>query len=336
MNQTNTQLIDPLGRHITYLRLSITDRCDFRCRYCMSEKMVFLPKKDVLSLEELYRIAKTFIECGINKIRLTGGEPLVRKDIQSLVRLLGQHTKDGLLDELTLSTNGSQLATHSKALVESGIKRINVSMDTLNPDKFTEITRRGDLKKVIAGILSAKAEGIDVKINAVLMKGVNDQEIPELFDWCENHGCDLTLIETMPMADTGEDRIDRYLPLQTVIDSLIESKDLIKSNHHTSGPARYYETQGGNIRLGVITPLSNNFCDGCNRIRLTCTGQLYLCLGQDNHVDFRQAIRNGASDDDLKVLLKEAISIKPARHDFEISGDRVHSSTLRHMNTTGG
>lgn len=330
-------LIDPSGRTITYLRLSVTDRCDFRCHYCMAEKVKFLPKKDVLSLEELYLTAKTFINCGIHKIRLTGGEPLVRRDIRLLIDRLGDHLKTGELTELTLTTNGSQLVHYADSLSKAGVKRINVSLDCLDPDKFKAITRRGDLTQVLQGIEAAKQAGIQIKINMVVLGQENLTDILEVTDYCLQNGFDLTLIEAMPM-DAGADanRQENYVPLAHCVDLIGKHHKLEATNHQTSGPARYMGFKGYRSKLGLITPMSQNFCAGCNRIRLTCTGKLYPCLGHDTHLDFREKIRNGATEADLINSLRDIISRKPQAHDFSISDTGITSATLRSMNTTGG
>ena len=331
----SNQLIDPFGREVNYLRVSVTDRCDFRCTYCMSENMAFLPKKDILSLEELETICKVFIKLGTKKIRLTGGEPLVRKGILNLIQNLGKKIGNGL-DELTLTTNGSQLEKYAEFLKENGINRVNVSLDHLDPNKFKEITRWGDLNKVLAGIEKAKNVGIKVKINTVALKHFNENNIVEMIEWCSSNECDMTLIEVMPMGDIGsENRFNQYLPLSEVKKTLYKSYKLINIPKKTGGPARYYKIEGKNIDLGFITPLTHNFCETCNRVRLTCTGILYMCLGQDDNVNLKDILRNkGLSY--LENSLLKAISKKPKGHDFNISRSGINISSDRHMSVTGG
>ncbi|MBK8770810.1 MAG: GTP 3',8-cyclase MoaA [Rhizobiales bacterium] len=329
-------LIDPFGRHVTYLRVSVTDRCDFRCTYCMAEDMTFLPKRDLLTLEELDRLCSEFIGFGVRKIRLTGGEPLVRKGIMTLVKSLSRHLGSGALEELTITTNGSQLARHAAELAASGVKRINVSVDTLNPDKFRAITRWGDFAKVMEGIRAAQAQGIAVKINAVALKGFNEQEFPEMIRWAHGEGMDLTLIETMPMGDIDGDRTDQYLPISVVRAKLMEQFTLDDIPYKTGGPARYVSVRETGGRLGFITPLTHNFCESCNRVRLTCTGTLYMCLGQDDAADLRAPLRASESNELLRAAIVEAIARKPLGHDFVI--DRRHNkpAVARHMSLTGG
>lgn len=329
-------MIDPFGRAITYLRVSVTDRCDFRCTYCMAEHMTFLPKKDLLTLEELHRLCSAFIGKGVRKLRLTGGEPLVRKNIMFLVRELGREIEAGRLDELTLTTNGSQLAKHAAELAECGVRRINVSLDTLDAAKFHQITRWGDLGKVIEGIDAAQAAGIKVKINAVALKGFNDAEIPDLIRWAHGRDMDLTLIETMPMGEIEEDRTDHYMPLSEMRRQLEEQFTLTDIAYKTGGPARYVEVAETGGRLGLITPMTHNFCESCNRVRLTCTGTLYMCLGQNDAADLRTALR--ASDDDayLGQVIDEAIGRKPKGHDFIIDREHNRPAVARHMSVTGG
>jgi GTP 3',8-cyclase len=328
-------MIDPFGRAVTYLRVSVTDRCDFRCTYCMAENMTFLPKKDLLTLEELDRLCSAFIAKGVRKLRLTGGEPLVRKNIMHLVRGLSRHIGSGL-DELTLTTNGSQLARNAAELADCGVRRINVSIDTLDPVKFKTITRWGELDKVMEGIRAAQAAGIHVKLNAVALKDFNEHEIPDLLRFAHGEGMDLTLIETMPMGETDEDRTDQYLPLSLVRQRLEEQFTLDDIPYRTGGPARYVEVRETGGRLGFITPLTHNFCESCNRVRLTCTGTLYMCLGQDDAADLRTALR--ASDDDayLSAAIDEAISRKPKGHDFIIDRNHRKPAVARHMSVTGG
>ncbi|WP_429128122.1 GTP 3',8-cyclase MoaA [Ensifer sp. 4252] len=329
-------MIDPFGRAITYLRVSVTDRCDFRCTYCMAEHMTFLPKKDLLTLEELHRLCSAFIAKGVRKLRLTGGEPLVRKNIMFLVRELGREIEAGRLEELTLTTNGSQLAKFAAELADCGVRRINVSLDTLDPAKFHQITRWGDLGKVIEGIDAAQAAGIKVKINAVALKGFNDAEIPDLMRWAHGRDMDLTLIETMPMGEIEEDRTDHYMPLSEMRRQIEEQFTLSDIAYKTGGPARYVEVAETGGRLGLITPMTHNFCESCNRVRLTCTGTLYMCLGQNDAADLRTALR--ASDDDVYLgqVIDEAIGRKPKGHDFIIDREHNRPAVARHMSVTGG
>ena len=327
-------LIDGFGRTVSYLRLSVTDRCDLRCIYCMAEHMVFLPKIEVLSLEELDRIATAFVSLGTRKLRLTGGEPLVRKGMMELVGSLGRHLRSGALEELTLTTTGTRLAEFAGRLVEAGVRRINVSMDTLKPDLFRTLTRGGDLAKVQAGAAAAQAAGLAVKINAVALRDANAAEIPDLVRWCHGHGYDLTLIETMPMGEVDVDRTDEYLSLKDVrreLESFWTLEDLAVT---TGGPARYVRVAETGGRLGFITPLSHNFCETCNRVRLTCTGTLHTCLGQEDATDLRAVLRAGASDAELVETIRAAIATKPKGHDFEIA--RKQPAVARHMSTTGG
>ncbi|MFO1123133.1 MAG: GTP 3',8-cyclase MoaA [Hyphomicrobiales bacterium] len=329
-------LIDPFGRHVTYLRVSVTDRCDFRCVYCMAEDMTFLPKRDLLSLEELDRVCTAFIARGVRKIRLTGGEPLVRKGIMTLVESLGRHLRSGALDELTLTTNGSQLARHAADLAAHGVRRINVSVDTLDADKFKTITRWGELAKVMEGIRAAQAAGLAIKINAVALKGVNDTEIPEMIRWAHGEGMDLTLIETMPLGDIDGDRTDQYLPLSVVRASLMDRFTLDEIDYKTGGPARYMRVRETGGRLGFITPLTHNFCESCNRVRLTCTGTLYMCLGQEDAADLRQPLRASEGNALLHAAIDNAIARKPKGHDFVIDRRRNRPAVARHMSVTGG
>ena len=329
-------LIDPFGRSITYVRVSVTDRCDFRCVYCMAEDMTFLPKKDVLSLEELDRLCSAFIAKGVRKLRLTGGEPLVRKNILSLIRSLSRHLRSGDLDELTLTTNGSQLARFAGELADAGVKRINVSVDTLDPVKFKEITRWGELDKVKAGIAAAKAAGLRIKINAVALKDVNEFEIDDLIRWAHGEDMDLTLIETMPLGEIDADRTDQYLPLSLVRARLEERWTVEDIPYKTGGPARYVRIAETGGRLGLITPLTHNFCEGCNRVRVTCTGTLYMCLGQEDAADLRAPLRASEADDLLNAAIDEAISRKPKGHDFVIDREHRKPAVGRHMSVTGG
>ena len=333
---TTAPLIDPFGRGIEYLRVSVTDRCDFRCVYCMSEHMTFLPKKDLLSLEELDRMCTAFVRRGVKKLRITGGEPLVRKNILWLFEKLGRHLETGALEELTLTTNGSQLAKYAKELNAAGVKRINVSIDTLDPDKFKTITRWGDLGVVLRGLDAADAAGLKVKINAVALKDVNEHEIEDLVRFAHGRGADLTLIETMPLGEIEEDRTDQYLPLSVVRARLMDRFTLEDSAHRTGGPARYVTIKETGGRLGFITPLTHNFCESCNRVRLTCTGTLYMCLGQDDAADLRKPLRASADDAALDAAIVEAISRKPKGHDFIIDRRSQKPAVARHMSVTGG
>ncbi|SCB07413.1 GTP 3',8-cyclase MoaA [Rhizobium hainanense] len=332
----NGPMIDPFGRAVTYLRVSVTDRCDFRCTYCMAEHMTFLPKKDLLTLEELDRLCSAFIAKGVRKIRLTGGEPLVRKNIMFLVRKLGESVQNGTLDELTLTTNGSQLARHAEELYDSGVRRINVSLDTLDPDKFRAITRWGDFSKVMEGVDAAQKAGLKIKLNAVALKGFNDTEIPDLLRFAHGRGMDLTVIETMPMGEIDEDRTDQYLPLSELRADLERQFTLTDIPYKTGGPARYVDVAETGGRLGFITPMTHNFCESCNRVRLTCTGTLYMCLGQNDAADLRTALRASEEDALLHAAIDEAITRKPKGHDFII--DRTHNrpAVARHMSVTGG
>ena len=330
-------MIDPFGREITYLRVSVTDRCDFRCFYCMKEDMTFLPKAELLTLEELDRLCGAFIGLGVRKIRLTGGEPLVRRNMMSFVRNLGQRVRGGTLDEVTLTTNGSQLSRFADELVDCGVRRINVSLDTLDADKFAAITRWGKFDKVMDGLAAAKRAGLAIKINMVALKGINEDEIDGMLRWCGDEGYDLTLIETMPMGEIDGDRNDQYLPLSVVRGRLAETWSLSDIDYKTGGPARYMAVAETGGRLGFITPLTHNFCESCNRVRLTCTGTLYMCLGQDDAADLRAPLRASESDDLLVAAIHEAIGRKPKGHDFIIdrrAGNRPAVS--RHMSVTGG
>src|SRR6476469_5104585 len=330
------QLVDPFQRAITYLRVSVTDRCEFRCVYCMSEHMTFLPKADLLSLEELDRLCSTFIEKGVNKLRLTGGEPLVRRGIMTLVSSLSRHLTSGALKELTLTTNGSQLQKYAAELKANGIDRINVSLDTLDPDKFRAITRWGDLGKVLAGINAAQAQGLEIKINAVALKGVNEDEIVNLLEWAHGRGMDLTVIEVMPLGDVDESRLDQYLPLSIVRAQVAERYTLDEIDYRTGGPARYVRVKETGGRLGFITPLTHNFCESCNRVRITCTGTLFMCLGQEDAADLRKPLRASESDDLLYAAIDEAIGRKPKGHDFVIDRRHQRQAVGRHMSVTGG
>ncbi len=329
-------MIDPFGRHVTYLRVSVTDRCDFRCVYCMAENMTFLPKKDLLTLEELDRLCSAFVSKGVRKLRLTGGEPLVRKNIMWLVRSLSRHLESDALDELTLTTNGSQMPRFAQELYDCGVRRVNISLDTLRPDRFKAITRWGNFDQVMAGIEAAQSAGLAVKINAVALKGVNEDEIEEMMVWAHERGMDLTLIETMPLGDIDGDRTDQYLPLSVVRGRLLDRWTLEDIPYKTGGPARYVEVKETGGRLGFITPLTHNFCESCNRVRITCTGTLYMCLGQDDAADLREPLRKSEGNELLEAAIDEAISRKPKGHDFII--DRRHNkpAVARHMSMTGG
>jgi len=329
-------LIDPFQRAITYLRVSVTDRCDFRCTYCMAEDMEFLPKRDLLTLEELDRLSTAFIERGVRRLRLTGGEPLMRKNILYLIRSLSRHLESGRLDELTLTTNGSQLQRFAGELAACGVRRLNVSLDTLDPDKFRFITRRGDLSAVLAGIDAAQAAGIKIKLNAVALKNFNEGELPFMMRWAHERGMDMTVIETMPLGEIDEDRTDRYLPLNEVRRSLEESFTLRDIPYKTGGPARYVEVAETGGRLGFITPMTHNFCESCNRVRVTCTGTLYMCLGQEDAADLRGAMRGSEGDEALHRAIDEAISRKPKGHDFVIDRATKRPAVSRHMSVTGG
>ncbi len=325
-------MIDPFGRAITYLRVSVTDRCDLRCVYCMAEDMTFLPKADVLSLEELEALCAAFIGRGVTKLRITGGEPLVRRDVMTLFRRLGDRLGRGL-DELTLTTNGTQLAKYADGLAAAGVRRVNVSMDTLDPERFTRITRWGKLDRVLDGIAAAKAAGLHVKINAVALRGENEDEIGDMLAWCGSQGHDLVLIETMPMGDIGGDRTDQYLPLSIVRARLRQRFTLNETGFQTGGPARYFDVAESGTRVGFITPMTHNFCESCNRVRLTCTGTLYMCLGQDDATDLRRVLRAGG---DVDAAILEAIGRKPKGHDFVIDRRTTAPSVARHMSLTGG
>ncbi|MEH6476785.1 MAG: GTP 3',8-cyclase MoaA [Sneathiella sp.] len=330
-------MIDPFGREVSYLRVSVTDRCDFRCTYCMSENMTFLPKKDVLSLEELEAITAAFIRKGVRKVRLTGGEPLVRKGIMALINSLGRYLESGELDELTLTTNGSQLSKHAKDLVSAGVKRLNVSLDTLDPDNFKAITRWGNLDKVIEGLDAAQNAGLKIKLNTVAVRGVNDHEIDDMVRWAGGRGMDITFIETMPMGAIDELRSDRFLPLTEVKENLSKSWTMTDSAYKTGGPSDYVDVAETGQRVGFITPLSHNFCESCNRVRLTCTGMLYMCLGQDDNADLKQIIRSENGLEALSDAIDEAIGRKPKGHDFVIDRDSDHTpANVRHMSVTGG
>jgi cyclic pyranopterin phosphate synthase len=329
-------VIDPFGRGITYVRVSVTDRCDFRCVYCMAEDMTFLPKADLLTLEELDRLCTVLVDLGVRKIRLTGGEPLVRRNVMWLVEQLGRHVAAGALDELTVTTNGSQLERFAADLRRCGVRRINVSLDTLDRDRFAAITRWGRFDKVMAGIEAAKAAGLQVKINAVALKGVNEDELDRMIAWCGPEGFDLTLIETMPMGEIDGDRTDQYLPLSLVRARLAERWTLTDIPYRTGGPARYVRVEETGGRLGLITPLTHNFCESCNRVRVTCTGTMYMCLGQEDAADLRGPLRASESDELLRQAILDGIARKPKGHDFVIDRRHNRPAVARHMSVTGG
>jgi cyclic pyranopterin phosphate synthase len=333
---SQSPLIDRFGRKVTYLRVSVTDRCDLRCVYCMAEDMTFLPKRDLLTLEELDRVCSAFVARGVTRLRLTGGEPLVRKGVMTLVKSLGRHLTSGALKELTLTTNGNLLETFADALAGCGVRRINVSLDTLDPDRFRAVTRWGDISKVLNGIRAAQRAGIRIKLNAVALKGVNEDEIPEMIRFAHGEGMDFTLIETMPMGDVEGDRTDHYLPLSLVRERLAQRFTLQDSDYRTGGPARYVTVAETGGRLGFITPLSHNFCESCNRVRLTCTGTLYLCLGQEDAADLRAPLRASEGDEALQAAIDGAIARKPRGHDFVIDRAQNRPALARHMNVTGG
>lgn len=328
-------LVDQFQRRISYLRLSVTDRCDLRCSYCMPERQVFLPRKDVLSLEELHDLALGFIARGITKVRLTGGEPLVRRDMLELVQALGRQLGNGL-EELTLTTNGTRLTEFAGPLYEAGVRRINVSLDTLDRDRFARLARRDSLPQVLEGIAAAQAAGLKVKLNTVALKGINEDELPELIAWAHGQGHEITLIEVMPLGEVEEDRFDHYLPLAAVQEALARRWTMVPSTHRSGGPARYFDLAETGGRLGLITPLTNNFCDGCNRIRVTATGQLYPCLGGNERVDLRAALRSADPGAELAEALDVAMKIKPARHHFAIEAPGGAPALARHMSMTGG
>jgi cyclic pyranopterin phosphate synthase len=329
-------MIDPFGRGISYVRVSVTDRCDFRCVYCMAEDMTFLPKKDLLTLEELDRLCSAFVDLGVRKIRLTGGEPLVRRNIMSLVQSLGRHVRAGTLDELTVTTNGSQLERFAGELREFGVRRVNISLDTLDPARFQAITRWGKYDKVMAGIAAAKAAGLEVKINMVALKGVNEDELDRMISWCGAEGFDLTMIETMPLGDIDGDRTEQYLPLSLVRARLERRWSLTDLPDRTGGPARYVRIEETGGRLGFITPLTHNFCESCNRVRVTCTGRMYMCLGQEDESDLFTPLRASEGDDLLRQAILEGIARKPKGHDFVIDRRHKRPAVKRHMSVTGG
>ncbi len=329
-------LVDPFGRHISYLRVSVTDRCDLRCVYCMPERMAFLPRKEVLTLEELERLIRAFMRHGVRKVRLTGGEPLVRKGIFMLIDNLGDAVQNGDLDEVTLTTNGTLLAENATRLAAAGVKRINLSLDTLDPDRFQRITRRRKLDDVLRGIDAAQDAGMAIKLNTVAMKEENAEEIPSMISWAHGRGIDLTLIEIMPLGDVDQDRMDQYLPLTQVREDLEQRWSLTPLGLRTGGPARYVRVEETGGKLGFISPLTNNFCDDCNRVRLTCTGQLYMCLGQDDNADFRSVMRSGADNESLDRAIAAAITRKPKGHDFAIRERGAAPAVSRRMSSTGG
>ncbi len=330
------QLTDSFGRDITYLRLSVTDRCDLRCTYCMAEAMTFLPRKDLLTLEELSELASAFIARGVRRIRLTGGEPLVRRGVMELVRNLSKHLKTGALDEITLTTNATQLAKYADELKACGVERVNISLDSRDPEIFKALTRRSALEKVLGGIEAGLAAGLKLKINTVVLKGANQAEIPELMVWAHGKGMDMTLIEVMPMGEIEQDRVDQYLPLTAVRDGLEARFTLIDIPYRTGGPARYVRVKETGGRLGLITPLTHNFCAGCNRVRVTCTGQIYMCLGHSDSVDLRAAMRGADPEAALDAALTRAMIGKPERHEFDISRRGALPAIARHMSVTGG
>ena len=330
-------MLDPFGRTISYLRVSVTDRCDFRCTYCMSENMTFLPKKDLLTLEELERLCTVFINLGVKKLRLTGGEPLVRKNIMNLIASLSRHITSGKLEELTLTTNGSQLSKYAQQLADNGVKRLNVSLDTLDREKFKKITRWGDLDQVLDGLNAAKSAGLNIKINTVALNGTNNDELKDMLTWAGDNGYDMTIIEVMPMGDIGsETRIDQYLPLNAVRNDLSKYFTLEDIDYKTGGPARYTRVKETGGRLGFITPLTHNFCESCNRVRVTCTGTLYMCLGQDDDADLKTPLRNSEGDEAVVRAIREAILRKPKGHDFIIDRNAAVEPVTRHMSVTGG
>jgi cyclic pyranopterin phosphate synthase len=332
----NRAMIDPYGRHVSYLRVSVTDRCDFRCVYCMAENMTFLPRQDLLTLEELDRLCSAFIAKGVRKLRLTGGEPLVRKNLMWLIHALSRHLHSGALEELTLTTNGSQLSRFAAELYDAGVRRINVSLDTLDESLFKAITRWGELPKVLEGIHAAQKAGLKIKINMVALKGVNEAEFEGMIRWCHGQGMDLTLIETMPLGDIDGDRTGQYLPLSMVRAKLREQFTLDDLPDRTGGPARYVRVRDTGGRLGFITPLTHNFCESCNRVRITCTGTLYMCLGQDSAADLRQPLRASRDNTLLNAAIDEAITRKPKGHDFVIGRKGDKPAVARHMSVTGG
>jgi cyclic pyranopterin phosphate synthase len=341
MAASPSPLVDPFGRAISYLRVSVTDRCDLRCVYCMQENMVFLPKDELLTFEELERLGRIFIRLGTRKLRITGGEPLVRRDVMRLIESLGADLGAGGLSELTLTTNGSQLLRHAAALRAAGVERINVSLDTMDADRFRAVTRGGRLQQTLDGLEAARAAGLRVKINTVALRDVNEDEFDDLIAWCGTKGFDLCLIETMPLGETGEDRVDQYLPLSLVRPRLQRRWTLERDatpglEGVAPGPARYWRVAETGRRIGFITPLTEHFCDSCNRVRLTCTGTLFLCLGQEDSADLRTPLREGASDAEMEGIIRAAVARKPKAHDFIIDRDRPQKTIARHMSMTGG
>ncbi len=334
MQDGPSPLTDPFGRRVSYLRVSVTDRCDLRCVYCMAEDMTFLPRADVLSLEELERLCGAFVRLGVSRLRITGGEPLVRRDVMTLFRALGRRIGDGL-EEVTLTTNGTQLARFAGELHAAGVRRVNVSLDTLDAETFTRVTRWGKIEKTLAGIRAARQAGLAVKINAVALRGVNEDAFDDMLAWCGREGLDLTLIETMPMGEVG-DRTEQYLPLSLVRARLRRRWTLTETAYRTGGPARYFDVAETGRRIGFITPMTHNFCESCNRVRLTCTGTLYLCLGQDDAADLRRVLRSGADEAALETAVREAITRKPRGHDFVIDRRNPAAAVGRTMSLTGG
>lgn len=330
-------LTDGFGRQVTYLRLSVTDRCDLRCTYCMAERMTFLPRRELLSIEELERLVNAFIDLGVRKVRLTGGEPLVRHGIHALIESLGREVTSGRLGELTLTTNGTQLSRFARMLADNGVRRVNVSLDTINAKKFAEITRRGRLEQVLKGIKDARAAGLRVKINTMALRGFNDGEIPDLVDWALEQGCDVSFIEVMPMGEVGaDDRLGQYWPLGEVREMLEQRLVLRDSDFRTGGPARYCEVEGSDQRIGFITPMSNNFCAGCNRVRVNCRGELFTCLGREGARDLRPVLRESEENDQVQEAIKAALMNKPIGHNFDYSAGAVSGAVSRGMNHTGG
>jgi cyclic pyranopterin phosphate synthase len=334
----NAPLIDPFARVITYLRVSVTDRCDFRCVYCMSENMQFLPKKELLTLEELDRMCSTFVDLGVKKLRITGGEPLVRRDIMTFFQSMSRHLESGALEELTLTTNGSQLARFAQPLYDAGVRRVNISLDTLDEEKFARVTRWGRLAQVLKGVDAAQAAGLKVKINAVALKDFNEDELITMTQWCASRDIALTWIEVMPMGDLGnEDRVGQYWSLKDLRHQLAQHYTLTELSERTGGPARYVRLEETGQKIGFITPLTHNFCESCNRVRLTCTGELYLCLGQEDMADLRAPLRNNPKDDaPLQEAIHKAIGLKPKGHDFDYSRQKADGQVTRHMSHTGG
>lgn len=334
--QPAAKLVDPFGRHVSYLRVSVTDRCDLRCVYCMSEHMEFLPKRELLTLEELDRVCSAFIGRGVRKLRLTGGEPLVRRDLMKLIASLSRHLQSGALEELTLTTNGTLLERFAPELAGHGVRRLNVSIDSLDPERFRAITRRGDLAQILRGLDAARRAGLRIKINAVALKGVNEDELIPMMEWAHGEDMDMTIIEVMPMGEIEPGRLDQYLPLSTVRERMAERFTLTHLAERTGGPARYVRVEETGGKLGFITPLTHNFCESCNRVRLTCTGKLYMCLGQEDAADLRTPLRTSESDERLLAAIDDAIARKPKGHDFIIDRDHTAPAVPRHMSVTGG